>query len=736
MGVHKKIKTSDNLADVVIHGAEINEAYADYCFVKLPFTDNRAYVLGHLTNCCQSMGGHSEKCVIDGVTRENNGFYVLLKKIHTSEDKNIKISSPLPIVNGKINDAAYEIVGQGYAWLSEGNNLVFDSWENRTPGRDDRVVVDLLKEFSKQVTHAKNSSCIRVLIGNGGKTPSALKSGISVREIMKEGVQYGDSLKQSTIYCNEERRKVLLNKVGLIVLPLLSQEWVNYFHKSCYSELDVEDTKKILLEYKKIDWNLLSLDKELANLTISKLKLIVRERIPLTASILDRVVMHARRGEDVDLEVQLKRDYERYLSYCNEKKIENTIWFQSLVLDSPHTSYDSTYYNHHIKKYIYDPDYAKKIHDKLKKHSLETDEKIINLFGKRPDEKSVDEIISNYLILKDKKLLTPTLLDTIKEYYPRALEKDSRMVSLTEFVNRYIDIESQLTKKRIDKKEDILEYFSKFRSFVQYVGARAGDCEDYRMHFANILHIFSKDIMLEADSLFRKHVLANSCFGSSLNEFVEAYQFMKEKNVTFHLPYQLIFNTPNRSPFQTPMAMARRVVLLKEEKLDNFLSCKEPPILSFGISSDKFLAMVERIKYLNIFLQNLRELLLNPPVVVLPTLYIKKRSPSMRAYIKDFIWQVNGFFGFASDSYYGKEYDSKYVLSMLVTFCKTLEKNNDKSTLKRVNEFVKQYDINLSDFKSLSDDELDKLDKSKIPTFKKIDVVAANSVITPEKLTK
>lgn len=50
-----------------------------YHLTKLAIDDPRAYILGHIAKDCQSIGGNSEKCVIDGITRENNGFYVFLK---------------------------------------------------------------------------------------------------------------------------------------------------------------------------------------------------------------------------------------------------------------------------------------------------------------------------------------------------------------------------------------------------------------------------------------------------------------------------------------------------------------------------------------------------------------------------------------------------------------------------------------------------------------------------------
>jgi hypothetical protein len=192
-----KPKQKDNLPNVTIDGVIVNEA--GYHFVKLPIDDPRAYILGHITNCCQSIGGHSEKCVIDGITRANNGFYVLLKAANKGAPKS-------PFLNGKIDYDNYEIVGQGYAWLSKWGNLTFDSFENLTPSVGDAVIAKILPEFAKAVTREEKSEILRVTIGVGGKTPKELqKVKIDPPEKIIEGEQYGDSALQSLIYHNQER---------------------------------------------------------------------------------------------------------------------------------------------------------------------------------------------------------------------------------------------------------------------------------------------------------------------------------------------------------------------------------------------------------------------------------------------------------------------------------------------------------------------------------------------------
>jgi len=202
--IEKSKKTTDNLPNVIIHGKDINEklesgkSLNEYHLVKLPINDPRAYILGHITACCQSVGGHSEECVIDGITKENNGFYVLLKSNNRTE-KNLKIFES----ENKIDYKNFDIVGQGYAWLSKPGNLVFDSWENLRNQKednlnDDEVIIPILQEFVKQV--CASTDIDRVLIGLGSKTPKSFNEfKINCPESILEGNNYGDADKQALL---------------------------------------------------------------------------------------------------------------------------------------------------------------------------------------------------------------------------------------------------------------------------------------------------------------------------------------------------------------------------------------------------------------------------------------------------------------------------------------------------------------------------------------------------------
>ncbi len=222
-----ELTIQDDLPDVIIE----SNKHPGYYLVKLPKDDPNAYFLGYMTSCCQYIGGNASQCVIDGVTLKNNGFYVLLKIKRNKNQKQTEsktdaplLKSPFIIVGNskKINYNEYDIVGQAYTWISQRGNLVFDSWENKTPERDDPIIVSLLEKFSQEVT--RNHSPLQVNIGKGGKTPAHWRAGDSCFENMLEGTPYGDSAEQSMIYCNEERRQTFVTKLQRSLETVLENE--------------------------------------------------------------------------------------------------------------------------------------------------------------------------------------------------------------------------------------------------------------------------------------------------------------------------------------------------------------------------------------------------------------------------------------------------------------------------------------------------------------------------------
>jgi len=102
-------KTTDSLPDLIIQGTKDDGTPNDFYWVKLPPSDKRSLILGKITDCCQSIGDHSDQCVKDATSLSDNGLYVLLKhkRGDASKPKN---------ADGSINYANFQIVGQSYVW--------------------------------------------------------------------------------------------------------------------------------------------------------------------------------------------------------------------------------------------------------------------------------------------------------------------------------------------------------------------------------------------------------------------------------------------------------------------------------------------------------------------------------------------------------------------------------------------------------------------------------------------
>jgi hypothetical protein len=173
----------DNLPNLHLSGAELGEEYKGYHLCKLPKADVRGYILGEITACCQSVNNYAEECAIDGMTRENDGFYVLVKYLNNEAKQK---ANPF-LENGEIDYRSFKIIGQAYAWSSIHGNLVFDSWENLDQVDDDKLV-PLLKEFATKIV--KEYKIGRVTIGSSGKTPQILKFTNPYNEVILEGHSY------------------------------------------------------------------------------------------------------------------------------------------------------------------------------------------------------------------------------------------------------------------------------------------------------------------------------------------------------------------------------------------------------------------------------------------------------------------------------------------------------------------------------------------------------------------
>ncbi len=249
--IEKQRKKEDNLPTVYLDGSKLESGEPNcsrYYLVKLPIDDPKAYFLGEYTDCCQYIGNNGEGCVLSGVTEPNNGFLVLLKAKKTKYDH--------PLIEGRINYEQFDIVGQGYMWLSQEDNLVIDSWENLRPAADDKIVEKMLPAWANEVTQ-QCPNILRVTIGCGGKTPISMQEKVvDYPEKIAEGFQYEDSNTQALVYLNEDtlsqRIETICQQYGidpreLSTLPIYSliqveavaiamQHHFSYFQSSSFTE--------------------------------------------------------------------------------------------------------------------------------------------------------------------------------------------------------------------------------------------------------------------------------------------------------------------------------------------------------------------------------------------------------------------------------------------------------------------------------------------------------------------
>ena len=333
--IEKRRKQKDNLPNEIINGQEFG--HPGYYLVKLPIDDPRAYLLGHITKCCQSIGGHSELCVIDGITRVNNGFYVLLKA-----EKNAPKHGPL-LSNGKINNTDYRIVGEGYAWLSSAGNMTFDSWENLTqmPSAD-AAIFTLLTEFAKKVTESSSNNIVQVTIGTGGRTPEAFFKSklLTLPEIIKEGYQYQDSISQVLIHCN--RKKLDKFKIGFMEKVMNFSEYPLLLNNSEFQQIlnhvnGIEIIKRmeiLFLISGKTHWSdLLNVDDlaKLKKITLSDRGVALIELLSLLKS------ENALDAKMLQFLIRFSRDYSN-LSIAVQKLIVAGILNDnvSLIFEKPH----------------------------------------------------------------------------------------------------------------------------------------------------------------------------------------------------------------------------------------------------------------------------------------------------------------------------------------------------------------------------------------------------------------
>jgi hypothetical protein len=139
-----KIKESCHLPDISIDGLAVGAP--GYKMVKLPIGDMRGFILGKLTNCCQSIGGQGEACAMHLMSDPNAGAYIIIQERKGKPER---------------------IVAQSFAGISEdGETLILDSWE-----RLGKTTDTLLDKFYPAFAFEASKHRLEVTLGTGGNTP-------------------------------------------------------------------------------------------------------------------------------------------------------------------------------------------------------------------------------------------------------------------------------------------------------------------------------------------------------------------------------------------------------------------------------------------------------------------------------------------------------------------------------------------------------------------------------------
>lgn len=232
------LAATDNL-----HAAEKDLAEG-YYWVKLPPKDERALILGKITDCCQSINGHSETCVKDAVEQEDNGLYVLLKQ---KKDDQKKLFNK----DGSINYEDFQIIGQSYAWKTKTGNLCLDSVECLRDSVPNDVLHQILSDFAKQAV-AEDPSIRRVTLGAGGKTPpDVFGEKVPIPEAIKKGAFYGDARTQYLLGKGSDslttEEEVILNDL-LQDYPPAFQQNMEYLFDYLPDKSIAFDALRVLLE--------------------------------------------------------------------------------------------------------------------------------------------------------------------------------------------------------------------------------------------------------------------------------------------------------------------------------------------------------------------------------------------------------------------------------------------------------------------------------------------------------
>lgn len=170
-----------------------------YYLVKLPSNNLRGLVLGHISDCCQSVGGEEENSTLQGVTMSSSGFYVFIKVSEKDFDADNIDWDNFEVKDGR--PTGNRIIGQSYVWKGANGGLVLDSIEILEGFGKELDIANTLDKLFRGISGA-DTSITRLMIGKGGSTTYILEqNGVKLGEAKTpenqvEGAQCYDSREQ------------------------------------------------------------------------------------------------------------------------------------------------------------------------------------------------------------------------------------------------------------------------------------------------------------------------------------------------------------------------------------------------------------------------------------------------------------------------------------------------------------------------------------------------------------
>lgn len=140
---------------------------SSYFLTKLPETNPRALQLGNIVGNCQSWGskeglGNIDRVVLDGVNRQNNGFYVIVKESKKTPFEKAHLET--------LETHKHEIVGESPVWIGEDNSIIFGIFAVRSARAANMNVMELMQAFGKE---AEQLGFDRIIVGGTGEMRGA-----------------------------------------------------------------------------------------------------------------------------------------------------------------------------------------------------------------------------------------------------------------------------------------------------------------------------------------------------------------------------------------------------------------------------------------------------------------------------------------------------------------------------------------------------------------------------------